>query len=642
MKLAFTRTYQGPCEVKKPFSPIAAHQRLSERPGFHAEKRNFSLIYNVLPSSFSPRTNRDWTLSSTPTKAHDQNLGHVRCTEIEELSVFYVDSEWIRHWTRTHARRRVAEAVAVETTADLQLLVSYPLKSFSSLNLIEPLQRAISAENYETPTPIQAQAIPPLLKGRDVLGCAQTGTGKTAAFLLPIIQHLATNERHGRPVIRAIVLTPTRELAAQIADNFAAYSQFLKLRHLVVFGGVNQRPQVSALQRGVDVLIATPGRLLDLENQGFVDLSSIEFFVLDEADRMLDMGFIRDIRKVLAMLPKKRQSLLFSATMPKSILSLANSLLIDPVRVEVNPESTTVERILQSVMFVAKEDKKRLLREHVDSPDVESAIVFTRTKHGANRVVKELGREGIEAAAIHGNKSQGARIRALEGFKRGDIRILVATDIASRGIDVDGVSHIFNYDLPNIPESYVHRIGRTARAGRDGIAIAFCDESETLFLWEIEKITGKPLDRVLDHPWHNPASMPPADGRKPPAPPKVAKGNSGGGHGRGGRSGGGRSAPRSSGGNRSQGRDPRQRSSERDAPSRAGGEDNRPRSTSGPVRPKSPSSGNSGNVQGHGDSSRGGGRNNENRNDRDDGGTARPSRRRGPMKPRSPGSGNRS
>ena len=351
------------------------------------------------------------------------------------------------------------------------------LNSFDSLDLIEPIRLAIAEEGYSSPTPIQAKAIPPLLAGQDVLGCAQTGTGKTAAFLLPILQHLTHDPHHGKRQIRALILTPTRELASQIGDNFALYSRYLQLRHLVIFGGVKQHAQVRALRGGIDVLVATPGRLLDLHNQGFLDFKNVDFFVLDEADRMLDMGFIRDIRKVLELLPQQKQNLLFSATMPDSIVKLASGFLNNPVRVEVDRQSTTVERISQSVMFVARPDKKRLLRSLLQGPEVESAIVFTRTKHGANRVVKDLTKGGIEAAAIHGNKSQSARTRALAGFKEGRIRILVATDIASRGIDVDGVSHVFNYDLPNISESYVHRIGRTGRAGREGIAVAFCDET---------------------------------------------------------------------------------------------------------------------------------------------------------------------
>jgi len=436
-----------------------------------------------------------------------------------------------------------------------------PLKSFDSLGLIEPLQRAVAAENYTTMTPIQAQAIPPLLEGRDVLGCAQTGTGKTAAFLLPIIQHLATDELPGKPVIRALVLTPTRELAAQIGESFEAYSQFVDLYHRVIFGGVNQRPQVADLRRGVDVLIATPGRLLDLHEQGHIDFEHVEFFVLDEADRMLDMGFIRDIRKVLALLHDDRQNLLFSATMPDSIVKLASGFLHDPIRVEVDRQSTTVERIIQKVMFLERADKKRLLRHLLKGDEIESAIVFTRTKHGANRVTKDLIKGGVNAAAIHGNKSQGSRPRALAGFKSGAVRVLVATDIASRGIDVDGVSHVINYDLPNIAESYVHRIGRTGRAGLTGIAIAFCDESETEYLVDIEKLTAKSLEVVVDHEWHSDKAMPSDRPQKRGSGRKRGRGRKPqSGRGRGGASAkpdsssgeGGRPAPRRRG--RSRGR----------------------------------------------------------------------------------------
>jgi len=411
------------------------------------------------------------------------------------------------------------------------------LSSFASLDLIEPLRRAVADEGYDTPTPIQAQAIPPLLDGLDVLGCAQTGTGKTAAFLLPILQNLAILQQPGKSVIRALVLTPTRELAAQIGDSFEVYGRHLDLRHLVIFGGVNQRPQVSALRRGIDLLVATPGRLLDLHGQGHIDFSEVEFFVLDEADRMLDMGFIRDIRRVLDMLPGERQNLLFSATMPAPIVKLASAFLTDPVQVQVDPESVTVERIVQRVMFVPRADKKRLLRELLRGPEVDSAIVFTRTKHGANRVVKELGRGGVQAAAIHGNKSQGARLRTLAGFKAGDIRVLVATDLASRGLDVDGVSHVFNYDLPNISESYVHRIGRTGRAGQEGVAIAFCDDTEVAYLQDIEKLTGKPLEIVDNHPWHLAEAMSAASRPGQPRPPQGGRGRRGGGGGRGGRGG---------------------------------------------------------------------------------------------------------
>ena len=390
---------------------------------------------------------------------------------------------------------------------------------FASLDLIEPIQRALTDVRYIHPTPIQAQAIPPLLKGRDVLGCAQTGTGKTAAFLLPTLQKISLSKQPGKPVIRALILTPTRELAAQIGDNCALYARHLPLRHRVIFGGVKQGAQVSDLRRGVDILIATPGRLLDLHQQGFINFDHVEFFVLDEADRMLDMGFIHDIRKVLKLLPKQRQNLLFSATMPASIVKLANGFLNDPVTVEVDQQSSTVERITQQVMFVAKPNKRKLLVHILQNKEIESTIVFTRTKHGANRVVKELIKGGIAAAAIHGNKSQNARTRALEGFKNQSIRVLVATDIASRGIDVDGVSHVFNYDLPNISESYVHRIGRTGRAGKSGVAIAFCDENETPFLRAIERLTKTKLEVILEHPWHFPSAMSNSNPSKPSKKP---------------------------------------------------------------------------------------------------------------------------
>ena len=401
------------------------------------------------------------------------------------------------------------------------------MTDFASLDLIEPIQRALADEQYTKPTPIQAAAIPPLLEGRDVLGCAQTGTGKTAAFLLPTLQKLASEPTRGKPTIRALVLTPTRELAAQIGENFEAYSRYLKLRHRVIFGGVNQRPQVADLRRGVDVLVATPGRLLDLHQQGYISFDDVEFFVLDEADRMLDMGFIHDIRKVLKLLPEKRQNLLFSATMPATIVKLARGFLNDPIKVEVDQQSSTVDKIIQRIMFVERSNKRRLLRHLLEDPSIESAIVFTRTKHGANRVVKDLMRANVEAAAIHGNKSQGARTRALAGFKDGTIRVLVATDIASRGIDVDGVSHVVNYDLPNISESYVHRIGRTGRAGKTGIAIAFCDESETGYLRDIERLTGTPLEVVSDHPWHFAQAMPLPNGRRNPLPGQSKKNDNG-------------------------------------------------------------------------------------------------------------------
>jgi ATP-dependent RNA helicase RhlE len=364
--------------------------------------------------------------------------------------------------------------------------------SFSDLRLIEPLVRAVAAEGYTSPTPIQAKAIPHLVDGRDLVGCARTGTGKTAAFALPILQRLHQKpshpgQGHHRPV-RCLVLTPTRELAAQVGDSFASYGKNLHLKHSVIFGGVGQDPQVKALRNGVDILVATPGRLLDLLEQGLARLDQVEIFVLDEADRMLDMGFIHDVRRVIAKLPKDRQTLLFSATMPDEIRALAQNILRDPVRVEVAPVSSTAEKIDQSVWFVDKAGKRGLLEKLLADPSIARTLVFTRTKHGANRLAGQLAKANITAEAIHGNKSQGARERALGGFKRGDVRVLVATDIAARGIDVDGVTHVFNYDLPDVPEQYVHRIGRTARAGASGVAVSFCDGEERPLLHDIEKL----------------------------------------------------------------------------------------------------------------------------------------------------------
>ena len=376
------------------------------------------------------------------------------------------------------------------------------MTSFQSLGLIDTLLRAVESEGYDSPTPVQQQSIPPLLAGRDVLGVAQTGTGKTAAFTLPVLQIMDRNRPRGKRFIRALILSPTRELAAQIDERLGAYSEHMDVRHRVIFGGVNQNPQVRALQRGLDVLVATPGRLLDLVGQGHIDLSRVEFFVLDEADRMLDMGFIHDIKKVLKLLPNSRQNLLFSATMPKSIATLAGSFLKNAVMVDVSPKEMTVNRIQQKILFVRKADKRRLLVKLIKEQKVKCGIVFTRTKHGANRLVKQLDQSGISAAAIHGNKSQGARTKALAGFKTGSIPILVATDIASRGIDVEGITHVFNYDLPNIPESYVHRIGRTARAGRSGIAYAFCDDSESGYLVGIQKLIGMEIPVENDHQFH--------------------------------------------------------------------------------------------------------------------------------------------
>jgi ATP-dependent RNA helicase RhlE len=376
------------------------------------------------------------------------------------------------------------------------------MTDFQSLGLSETLLRAVKSEGYTTPTPVQIQSIPPLLEGRDVLGVAQTGTGKTAAFALPVLQIMSRKQPQGKRFIRALILSPTRELAAQIDERFAAYSGNMDIRHRVIFGGVNQNPQVRALQKGLDILVATPGRLLDLIGQGHIDLGRVEFFVLDEADRMLDMGFIRDIEKVIKLLPKKRQNLLFSATMPKSIAKLAGSFLNNAIMLDVSPKEMTVDRINQKIMFLKKADKRRLLVQLIKDERVQRGIVFTRTKHGANRLVKQLDQSNISAAAIHGNKSQGARTKALAGFKDGNIPILVATDIASRGIDVDGITHVFNYDLPNEPESYIHRIGRTARAGRSGIAYAFCDDSESGYLVGIQQLIGKEIPVESNHPFH--------------------------------------------------------------------------------------------------------------------------------------------
>ena len=388
------------------------------------------------------------------------------------------------------------------------------MTDFQSLGLSETLLKAVASEGYTSPTPVQEQSIPPLLEGRDVLGVAQTGTGKTAAFALPVLQIMGRKRPQGKRHIRALILSPTRELAAQIDERFAAYSEHMDIRHRVIFGGVKQNPQVRALQKGLDILVATPGRLLDLIGQGFVDITKVEFFVLDEADRMLDMGFIRDIEKVLKLLPNKRQNLLFSATMPKSIAKLAGSFLNNAVMVDVSPKEMTVDRIEQRIMFLRKSDKRRLLVQLIKDERVKCGIVFTRTKHGANRLVKQLDQSNIAAAAIHGNKSQGARTRALAGFKDGSIPILVATDIASRGIDVDGITHVFNYDLPNEPESYVHRIGRTARAGRSGIAYAFCDDTESGYLVGIQQLIGKEIPVESSHPFHFSGAIP-KPGQKP-------------------------------------------------------------------------------------------------------------------------------
>jgi len=367
---------------------------------------------------------------------------------------------------------------------------------FEQLNLIEPILSALKNEGYTTPTPIQEQAIPIILEGKDLLGCAQTGTGKTAAFAIPVLQLLCKQKYTGQAIkggIKALVLTPTRELAIQIEESFAAYGKNLGLKQLVIFGGVSQQSQTNALRNGVDILIATPGRLLDLINQRYINLKDVEFFILDEADRMLDMGFIHDVKKIITLLPTKKQTLFFSATMPAEISKLASSILHNPLKVEVTPVSSTAETIQQAVYFVEKENKKLLLTHLLQDTAIKSALVFTRTKHGADKVVKDLLRAKIGAEAIHGNKSQNARQRALTNFKTGHTRVLVATDIAARGIDVDELSHVINFELPNVPETYVHRIGRTGRAGASGIAFSFCDSEEKEFLRDIQKLISIPV-----------------------------------------------------------------------------------------------------------------------------------------------------
>jgi ATP-dependent RNA helicase RhlE len=380
--------------------------------------------------------------------------------------------------------------------------------SFEDLGLLPELERAVRDQGYETPTPIQAQAIPPLLEGHDLLGCARTGTGKTAAFALPILQHLAhTRQKVARDTVRCLVLTPTRELAAQVAESFRNYGAGLNLSVALIHGGVGQEPQVRALANGVDVLVATPGRLVDLVNQRRARLGAAEILVLDEADHMLDLGFIPDVRRLVAQLPKKRQTLLFSATMPAPIQELADGLLVHPIKLFVTPPATPVEAIEQRVHFVDGARKNDVLAELLRGDDVERALVFTRTKRGANRVAEKLNKSGIAAEAIHGNKSQNARTRALDGFKRGKTRVLVATDLAARGIDVDGISHVFNFDLPEVPETYVHRIGRTARAGATGIAISLCGAAERDMLKGIEKLMKKSV-RAVNRPDFAPATSP--------------------------------------------------------------------------------------------------------------------------------------
>ncbi len=423
--------------------------------------------------------------------------------------------------------------------------------TFDQLGLIEPILKALETEGYTHPTPIQEQAIPHLIKGRDLLGCAQTGTGKTAAFAIPILQELHQRGAQPKRVIRALILTPTRELAIQIGESFTAYGRNLQLKHTVIFGGVGQKPQTDALHRGLDIVVATPGRLLDLMNQGFVDLRGVEIFVLDEADRMLDMGFIHDVKKVIAKLPTKRQTLLFSATMPNEIAKLSQTVLTDPIRVDVAPVSSTAETIDQHLYYVDRTDKNKLLVHLLEGTAIREALVFTRTKHGANKVVKILLQAGIGAEAIHGNKSQSARQQALKNFKEGKIRALVATDIAARGIDIDGLTHVINFDIPNIPETYVHRIGRTGRAGASGRALSFCDHEEKEFLRDITRLIKRDIPVVAEHPFlmvGGPKKAEPEvrEPRQPRGP--------GRGQGQGQRGGQGqRTAQRPSGGQRSSG-----------------------------------------------------------------------------------------
>jgi ATP-dependent RNA helicase RhlE len=407
--------------------------------------------------------------------------------------------------------------------------------SFENLNLIEPILRALKAEGYTTPTPIQEQAIPYILQHRDLLGCAQTGTGKTAAFAIPILQLLFLDKQKHKEQkqIKALILTPTRELAIQISESFTAYGKNTGLKNLVIFGGVSQNPQVDALRRGVDILIATPGRLLDLMNQRYVHIDQIKMLILDEADRMLDMGFVNDVKKIIAKVPANRQTLFFSATMPNEIQSLADSILQKPAKVEVAPVSSTADTIQQSLFYVSKGDKRLLLNHILKDKAIKTALVFTRTKHGADKVVKDLVRAGITAEAIHGNKSQNARQRALTNFKNRTTRVLIATDIAARGIDIDELTHVINYEIPNIPETYVHRIGRTGRAGASGIALTFCDgEEEIDYLKDIHKLIAKEIPVEEGHPY--PLSMQLMQEKMLSKAKNAPKKNSGGGSRHGG------------------------------------------------------------------------------------------------------------
>lgn len=434
--------------------------------------------------------------------------------------------------------------------------------TFNSLGIIDPILRALEVKGYTKPTPIQEQSIPILLEGKDLLGCAQTGTGKTAAFAIPIIQQLCEAQLDGPYVIKTLVVAPTRELAIQINDSFRDYAKFTDLRTTVIFGGVKQGKQVEILQKGVDILVATPGRLLDLMNQGYISLRDVEFVVLDEADHMLDMGFIHDIKKIVAKLPEKRQSLFFSATMPPAILDLSSKILGRPERVTIKPQQATAEKVEQALYYVAKKQKRKLLLHLIQEEKMDSVLVFSRTKHGANRIVKDLIKDGINAAAIHGNKSQTARQKALKEFRQGKVQVLVATDIAARGIDVDELAFVINFDLPNVAETYVHRIGRTGRAQASGIAISFCDQEERAYLRDIQRLIKQDVPVVTDHPYVD-------DGTQEVSPPSSnsqrSHGNGGNNHRRrgqgNGHSGGGRSGgSRSGGGNRRRSSSSRQHS----------------------------------------------------------------------------------
>jgi len=412
--------------------------------------------------------------------------------------------------------------------------------TFKDLGIIEPILKALEAEGYTQPTPIQEQSIPILLEGKDLLGCAQTGTGKTAAFSIPIIQHIHNEVVHekGRRKIKALIVTPTRELAIQIGENCTKYGKYASVNNTVIFGGVKQSAQTRALSNGVDILVATPGRLLDLMNQGYISLKDVKYCVLDEADHMLDMGFIHDIKKVIAALPKQRQSLFFSATMPQSIVKLSQSILGTPEKVTIKPEQATADKVEQALYYVSKKSKTKLLVHLIQQNEIDSVLVFSRTKHGANKIVKQLDKVQIKAEAIHGNKSQGARQRALENFKNRDTKVLIATDIAARGIDVSQLELVINFDLPNIPETYVHRIGRTGRAKNSGIAISFCDIEERAYLRDIQKLIDIKIPVVTQHPFADeveelPTKKAPTRGQKKHTRPQRRSGgpnNRGGGN----------------------------------------------------------------------------------------------------------------